>query len=190
MTEPPRRRRLGVLLACLAAAVGACGAPSATFQPAPPAWTPPSEWVTISNIEGSIQVTVPPYIRASDNHGAIFANEPPSAPGAAIPIQVLAEGPVIDDGPRAGEELLSWVERRLENPGKGVPSVTRVSLPAGSGIRYDRVDSAGTPTPWRIVVFAIDTPRGAAWLQLDGPPDKWAARAEDLEHVAMLFRLR
>jgi hypothetical protein len=179
-----------LLVACLAAAVAACDSPTTTPQPNANADSPPSDWVTVSNLEGSIQLALPPYIQAFDNHGAIFANEPPRAPGADIPIQVWAQGPITDDAPRPGEDLLAWVERRLENPGKGTPTVTNVSLPAGAGIRYDRVDSAGTPNAWRIVVFAIESPRGVAWLMLDGPPDEWAARAEDLERVALLFRVR
>jgi len=61
--------------------------------------------------------------------------------------------------------------------------------PAGGGIRYDRVDGAGA-LAWRIVVFAIETPRGFAWLQIDGPPESWAARAAELERVPLLFRVR
>ena len=179
----------GIVSFLALAAIG-CGGPNATPQPNLAVWSPPPDWVTVSNVEGSIQLTLPPNIQAFDNHGAIFANEPPRAAGAEIPIQVWAEGPVTDDTPRPGEDLLAWVERRLENPGKGTPTVTQVSLPAGAGIRYDRVDSAGTPNAWRIVVFAIETPSGVAWLLLDGPPDEWAARAEDLERVALLFRVR
>src|SRR5262245_56270946 len=138
-------RRL--LLACVAAAAAACGSPSATPQPNVALWTPPADWVTVSDAEASIELTLPPWIQVFDNHGAIFGNEPPRQPGAAIPLQLWAQGPVIDDGPQVGEALLAWVERRLDNPGKGVPTVTRISLPAGSGIRYDRVDSPGTPMP-------------------------------------------
>ena len=173
-----------------AAVLAACGSQVTSPAPADPVWTPPPGWVTVSNAESSFQLTLPPYIKVGDTRGAIFANEAPPPGQGEIPIQLWAQGPIIDDGPRPGEELVMWVERRLENPAKGVPTVTRVALPAGAGIRYDRVDGAGTPHPWRIVVFAIETPRGPAWLMIDGPPDEWAARATDLERIPMLFRVR
>ena len=179
-----------LLLACVAAVAAACGSSSATPQPNLAAWTPPPDWVTVSNTEGSIQLTLPPWLQVFDNHGAIFANEPPVAPGANF-VSLWAQGPAgIENQPLEGEDLATWTGRRLENPAEGVPTVTRVALPAGSGIRYDRIDSDASGYQWRIVVFAITTPRGAAWLQVDGPPDLWAARAEDLERVALLFRVR
>jgi hypothetical protein len=174
----------------VAVLLAACGSPLTSPAPAVPAWTPPPEWVTVSNAESTFQLTLPPYIQVGDRRGAIFANEAPPPGESEIPIQLWAQGPIIDDGPRAGEELDSWVERRLDSRVKGVPTVTPVSLPAGDGIRYDRVDAAGTPNAWRIVVFAIETPRGAAWLMIDGPPDEWAARANDLERIPTLFRVR
>ena len=159
-------------------------------RPNAAAWTPPPDWVTVSNVEGSLQITLPPWLQVFDNHGAIFANEPPSAPGANF-VSLWAQGPTgIENHPLQGEDLATWTTRRLENPAEGVPTVTRVALPAGAGIRYDRIDSDDSGWRWRIVVFAIETPRGAAWLQLDGPPDLWAARANDLEHVALLVRIR
>lgn len=183
-------RRLLLLCAVAAAGVAAaCGSPTATPQPNAAIWTPPSDWVTVSTVEQNIQLTLPPYILPFDTHGAIFANEAPPPGSTEVPIQLWAQGPVIDDGPRPGEEFVAWVERRTQNPAQGVPTVTAVSLPAGSGIRYDRVDREGTWS-WRIVVFALQTPRGAAWLMIDGPPDEWAARADDLERIPLLFRVR
>jgi hypothetical protein len=170
--------------------LAACGSQVTSPAPAAPAWTPPPDWVTVSNAESSFHLTLPPYIMVFDTHGAIFANEAPPPGQNEIPIQLWAQGPIIEDGPRPGEALLAWVERRLENPVKGIPTVTPVALPAGAGIRYDRVDGAGTAFPWRIVVFAIETPRGAAWLMIDGPPDEWAARADDLERIPFLFGVR
>jgi hypothetical protein len=144
--------------------------------------------MTVSNDERSLQLTLPPYILVGETRGSIFANEAPPPGQSEIPIQVWAQGPKIEDGPGAAEDLVDWVERRLESPVRGVPTVTRVALPAGAGIRYDRLDGAGTANPWRIVVFAIRTPRGAAWLMIDGPPDDWTARADDLERIPTLLR--
>jgi hypothetical protein len=173
-----------------AAVLAACGSPVTSPAPNAPAWTPPPDWVTVSDDAGSIQLTLPRSIEVFDRRGAIFASEAPPPGETDIPIQLWAQGPIIDDHPRDGESLVAWVERRLANPGKGVPTVTPVALAAGDGIRYDRVDSAGTDHPWRIVVFAIETSRGAAWLMIDGPPGEWAARAHDLERIPMLFSVR
>jgi hypothetical protein len=179
------RRRL---IVCLALATISCGSPPATRSPSAAAWTPPPDWVTVSGASG-VQLTLPPYIVPFDLQNAIFANEAPPPGTTEIPIQVWAHGPNNDERPRIGEGLVTWVERRLQNPARGVPTVTRVALPAGGGIRYDRVDSAGTPHARRIVVFAIETSRGAAWLMIDGPPDEWAERAGDLERIPLLFRV-
>lgn len=179
-----------LLLACIAAVALGCGTAEATPEPNAAIWTPPPDWVTVSNQEGSIQLTLPPYILPSDTYGAIFANEPPPNGGGEIPVQIWAEGPLIGGAPRHGEDLVAWVEQRLESPVKGLPTVTRVSLPAGSGIRYDRLDGFGTAQPWRIVVFALETQRGVGWLMIDGPSQEWAARADDLERVPPLFRVR
>jgi hypothetical protein len=181
---------LRLLVAWLAAAAIGCGSPSASAVPAAPAWTPPPDWVTVSNDEATFQLTLPPYILVGDRRGSIFANVAPPPGSSEIPIQLWAQGPVIDDGPQDGEDLFTWVDRRFETPFKGVPTVTRVALPAGAGIRYDRIDAAGTPNAWRIVIFAIETPRGAAWLMIDGSPDEWAARAGDLEWIPWLFNVR
>ena len=179
-----------VIAVIVTAVVTACGSSVASPAPAAPAWTPPPEWVTVSNAEGSFQLTLPPYIVVFDSRGAIFASEAPSPGQTAIPIQLWAEGPLIGGAPGPGDDLVAWIDGRLDSPVKGVPTVTRVALPAGEGVRYERVDADGTPNAWRIVVFAVETPRGAAWLMIDGPPDDWAARAEDLEWIPTLFRVR
>ena len=177
-----------LLLACIAAIVLGCGSPPVSADPNVAVWTPPPDWVTVSGSSG-IQLTLPPYIVVFDTQGAILANEAPPPGTSDVPIQVWAQAPSIDERPRDGEDLVAWVDRRLDSPVRGTPSVTPVSLPAGTGIRYDRIDAAGTPNAWRIVAFAIQTPRGAAWLMIDGPTDGWAARANDLERIAPLFRV-
>jgi hypothetical protein len=173
----------------LATALLGCAAPAPAPEPSL-AWQPPADWVIVSNAEGSFQVTLPPYLEVFDTQVAIFANERPRVPGGPIPIQLWAQGPVLEDRPGPGESLAAWIDRRLNSPVKGLATVTSIVLPLGAGIRYDRVDASGTPNAWRIVVFAIDSPRGIAWLMIDGPPDEWAARADDLERVPFLFRVR
>lgn len=105
-------------------------------------------------------------------------------------MQVMALGPRADDQPAPGQGLAAWIEGRLAQPGQGQPAVTRILLPAGPAVRFDRTDRAGTPLAWRILVFAIETPFGVAYLQFDGPPESWAARLGDLERVAQTIRFR
>jgi hypothetical protein len=178
-----------ILLVGVASTAWACGTPVASPVPAPDPWTTPPDWVTVSTVEGNISLTLPPWLQMFDNYGSIFANEPPPAPGAEIRMQLMVQGPKIDDGPRPGESVLDWIERRLEEPGRGVPTVTRVSLPAGPATRYDRLDVEGA-WAWRFMVFVVETPRGLAWLQFDGPPESWPTRADDLAHVVSSFRIR
>jgi hypothetical protein len=177
-----------LLLLSIASIVAGCGSPAPTRDPSAMAWSPPPDWVTVSGNSG-VQLTLPPYIFVFDVQNAIFANEAPPPGETDIPIQLWAQGPNTDEQPRNGESLAAWIERRLDNPAKGIPTVTPVSFPAGAGIRYDRVDSDASGWAWRIVVFALQTPRGVAWLMIDGPPDEWAARAADLERIPYLFRV-
>jgi hypothetical protein len=177
------------VFAGIAALVFGCGAPVTSPEPTPDPWTPPSDWVMVSTVEGTMSLTLPPWLQAFDNHGSIFAAEPPPAPGAAIPMQLMVHGPGVDDGLRSGENVLSWIERRLEEPGRGVPTVTRVTLPAGPATRYERLDMVGTTYAWRFLVFVVETPRGLAWVQFDGPPGSWPTRTEDLGHVVSTFRI-
>lgn len=178
------------IIASVAALALGCGSPTTSPEPAADPWTPPPGWVTVSSVEGNISLTLPPWLQTFDNGGGIFANEPPPGLGAQIPMQLMAQGPVIDDGPNPGESVLGWIERRLEEPGRGEPTVTRVMLPAGPATRYDRLDVVGTTYAWRFMVFVVETPRGLAWLEVDGPPDSWPTRAEDLSHLVSSFRVR
>ena len=68
--------------------------------------------------------------------------------------------------------------------------MSEVNLPSGRGVRFERIDRAGTPTEWRILAFAIRTPSGVAYLQIDGLPDAWPGHAEDVERIPFLLRFR
>jgi hypothetical protein len=172
----------------LATALLGCTAPAPAPEPTLP-WQPPADWVIVSTADGGLQLTLPPWLVVFDNHGAIFANEAPADPGGQIPVQLMALG-IVEDQPLPGESLEAWLSRRLSDPGQGVPSATRVVLPAGPALRYERIDRAGAPTAWHILVFAIETPRGVAYLQLDGTLAGFAARAAELDRIAFTFRLR
>lgn len=173
-----------MLALALGLGIVGCGAPGPTEAPA---WTVPPDWVTVSTAGGGLQVTLPPWLVVFDNVNAIFANEPP-LPGGEIPMQLMLLPPGSEIQPGSGQDLGAWVAARLQGTGQGTPTVRRVTLPAGPAVRFERIDRAGTRTAWRFLAFAIETPAGVAYLQLDGPPDGWAAREADLERIPTLLR--
>jgi hypothetical protein len=171
--------------------VTACGAPTTSPTPAAaPTIAIPEGWVTVSTAGAELQLALPPWLLVFDNSGAIFANEPPPAGSNDIAIQLMAVPPGVDTAPGPGEDLIAWIDTRPGDPGKGVPVVTEVNLPAGSAVRYERLDRAGTPTAWQILAFAIRTPSGIAHLMIDGLPDAWPGRAADIERIPFLLRVR
>jgi hypothetical protein len=174
----------------VALVVAACG--SQVMSPAPAAQVPvaPDDWVVVSTAGAELQMTLPPWLGVFDNSGAIFASEAPPPGTTEIPIQLMAVPPGMDAAPEAGGDLLAWLDTRLEDPGKGVPVVTEVNLPAGPAIRYARLDRAGTPTEWQILAFAIRTPSGVAYLMIDGLPSAWPAHADEIERIPFLVRVR
>jgi hypothetical protein len=173
----------------LAATLLGCAAPAPAPEPTL-AWQPPADWVIVSTTDGGLQLSLPPWLLVGDNNVVLFANEPPPAPGAQIPLQLMALGKV-DDQPIPGQDLGSWLADRLPGtPGEGVPLVAEVVLPAGPAVRFERVDRVGTPDAWHILAYAIRTHRGIAYLQIDGPEASWAARAAEVELIALTYRLR
>jgi hypothetical protein len=177
-------------------ALAACDSAAPTPAPDATTWSAPTDWKVVATDGGDLQLTLPPWLGVFDNRGAIFANEPPPL-GAEIPVQLLAKGPDRAAQLEFGANLVAWIELHvsgsahvLRNPGEGVPAVTRVRLPAGSALRYERVDRAGTALEWRFLVFAIQTPTGLAYLQFDGTATGWAERSAEFDHIAQLLRTR
>ena len=181
-------RRMALVAAAVLAGCGAQG--SAPESAAAPTALIPEGWVTVSTAGAEIQLTLPPWLQVSDNINAIFANEPPAPGGNAIPIQLMVVPPGIDADPGPGEDLVAWIDTRLDDAGKGLPDVDEVNLPAGPAVRYERLDRPGTPMAWRILAFAVRTRSGAVYLQIDGLPEAWPARAEDIERIPFLLRIR
>jgi hypothetical protein len=168
----------------------ACASPAYSPMPAAaPTAAIPADWLIVSTSGTELQLALPPWLLVSDNIGAIFANEPPRAGAREIPIQLMAIPPNADSQLGPGEDLGAWIERRLGDPRHGVPVVTQISLPAGSAVRYERIDRAGTPTAWHILAVAIRTPSGVAFLLIDGLPDAWPAHAVDIERIPFLLRI-
>jgi hypothetical protein len=169
--------------------LGACG--SQASLPGPVAVpTIPAGWVTVSTAGAEIQLTLPPWLVVFDNVNAIFANEAPREGESEIPIQLMAIPPGVDSDPGPGDDLVAWLDTRLNDPGKGVPVVTEINLPAGRAVRYERLDRAGTPTARHILAFAVRTRAGPVYLLIDGLPDAWPGHAEDIERIPLLLRVR
>jgi hypothetical protein len=189
----PGRRALGTsavawwAVVAAAAAIAACSGTSATPEPAPAVATVPPGWVTVSTSTRGLQLTLPPWLIPFDNVNVIFANEPPP-PGGPIAVQLRASGPSID-GPRAGEDVARWFDATLADAGAGAPMVTRVALPAGPAVRYERIDRAGTIQEWHFLAYGISTPSGFAYVIIDGSPGGWRRRAADFEWIARLLRV-
>ncbi len=184
-------RALAPLAVVAAVLLAACG--SRTSSPPPiVAATPtiPDGWVTVSTTDPAIQMALPPWLLVFDNMTAIFANEAPPPGTTEIPIQLMAMPPSANTQPGPNGDLVGWLETRLGEAGKGVAVVSEVTLPAGRAVRYERIDRAGTPTAWHILAFAIRTPSGVAYLMIDGLPNAWPARAEDIERIPLFLRVR
>jgi hypothetical protein len=180
----------------LIGAAAGCGSTIETPVPVSPAWTAPADWSVVSAATGDLQLTLPPWLIPFDRSGAIFANEPPPA-GGAIPVELMAQGPDRGAAQEFGRNPVAWIELRVlrpaqgaPHPGEAIPTVTRVQLPAGTATRYERIDRVGTALEWRFLAFAIETPTGLAYLQIDGTLPGWLARGAEFDHIALLLRTR
>jgi hypothetical protein len=168
--------------------LAACGSQAASPVAVSPTVSP--GWVTVSSAGAAIQLTLPPWLLVFDNTSAIFANEAPRQGESEIPIQLMAVPPGVDSNPGPRDDLVAWIDSRLNDPGKGVPMVSEIDLPAGRAVRYERLDRAGTPAAWHILAFAVRTRSGVVYLMIDGLPDAWPARVDDIERIPFLLRVR
>jgi hypothetical protein len=175
----PPGRILGRAVPLAVAAVLLAAACSVEAEPPLPTVPPvPAGWVEATN--GDLSVALPPWLVPFDTTAAMFANEVVD-PGAEW-IELMAEGPrTAEPQPGPNESLEHWLRERIEfGPGLGQPTIRQSNLPAGPTVAIERLDRAGTPLAWRIAAYAIRTPRGAAYLLIDGPPDRWANHADEL----------
>ncbi len=108
------------------------------------------------------------------------------ATGCSVP----REGPATAEPQPAAEGTQRWLEQRIEAPGSGVATVTRIRLPAGDAVFIERVDRAGTPLAWRLTAYAITSAGGTASLVIGGPPDAWAAHEDDIARIAAFVQTR
>jgi hypothetical protein len=181
-----RRHGRGAALAVAALLITAACSVDAE-PPLPTAPPVPAGWLEAT--DGDLSVTLPPWLVPFDTTAAVFANEV-IEPGAEW-IQLMAEGPgTAEPQPNPNETLEHWLRQRVDlGPGLGQPTILQVNRPAGPTVSIERLDRAGTRLAWRIAAYAIRTPRGVAFLQIDGPTDRWPARAADLALIPWLLRV-
>lgn len=177
---PGRMRTLALAAVLIATACSAEASPLPTHPPVPPGW------LNVANADLSLDL--PPWLIPFDTTGAIFANEVPDPESHWL--QLMAEGPrTAEPQPAAGESLERWLLRRLKSPAAGQPTMQQVNLPAGPALQMKRLDSPGTRLAWRFAAYAVHTPFGLAFLQIDGPPDTWVGREEELARIPWLMRV-
>lgn len=177
--------------------VAACGAsgPSAS-APAPAQTIParpavPAGWTSVASGAGDLRLVLPPDIESFETSGPIFANQPPPSTGGEW-IQLLAEGPrTVELQPGEGESLDQWLERRwlAGEPLRGETTIRSVLLPAGEAVELRTTLEPGTAHERAVILFAIRSPAGVAFLAIDGPPDQMDARAADLALIPMLLEI-
>lgn len=175
----PSRRMLewaGAAVATLLVLGGCASEPLTTIQTPP---TQPAGWITTASETRDLRLTLPDWLVVFESSGAVFANE--VRPAGEQGLQLMAEGPrTATPGPRSGENLRLWIERKVGAPGQGRPAFESIRLPSGPALVLGRVDRAGTPTAWRIMAYAIETDFGVAFLMIDGPHDMWAGHEDDV----------
>jgi hypothetical protein len=173
-----------VALAVIVSAAGCAATESSPPVTAPPV---PAGWATADN--GDLSLALPPWLVPFDTTAAIFANEVVD-PGAEW-VELMAEGPrTAEPQPGPRDSLEHWLRQRINfGPGLGEPVIRQVDLPAGPAVAIDRLDRAGTRLAWRLAAYAIRTPRGVGYLLIDGPPDRWVERADELALIPWFIRV-
>lgn len=178
--------RFGAVLVLFGLLVG-CSAGSSAEAPSPVALTappgPPADWAWIASDDDALWLSLPPWLGVFDTQGAIFANEI----GAGEGLQLMAEG-LAEQQPSPGG-IERWLAERVASNGAGHPTVELVDVPAGPAVRLHRLDRAGTPLAREVEAWAIGTPRGVAFLMVDGPPDAWLTHHEDVRRIVLLLRV-
>jgi hypothetical protein len=180
-----RRTIAALIFGVVAVVAGGCADAGPAGPPAPASTVPPG-WMTFTSDAGDLRVPLPPWMVPFDG---TFANEPPMHPGDPF-LEMILEGPrTAEPQPRPGDDLGAWLLAKTDLEAfEATPSPVR--LPAGPAVSLTRVIPNGTPTPWRVVAFAIASPSGVAFILIDGPANRWEARREELELIPWLVELR
>lgn len=149
----------------------------------------PEGWPTVTSGRGDLRLSLPPGFGVGDASGAIFANRIPGDDGRWV--QLMAEGPRAQDFPPPGpdEPLDDWVERRWlgsEEPLE-LPTTRTLLLPAGEALEWRgtiRADPVRT-----LLLYAIRTPAGVAFVAIDGPPEEMELLAADIDLILHLLEV-
>jgi hypothetical protein len=175
--------RLALSIVALGAAAACAPATGTLAQPGPPA-----VWILVTSDAGDLRIALPPWLVPFDTTGAIFANEIVAGGGQGV--EIMAEGPGVAEQQPGREGAEGWLRRRVEAPGAGHAEIVAMRLPAGDAVSLRRIEREGTPLVWRLAAYAISRPRGTAYLLVDGPPDAWTGREEDIERILELVIIR
>jgi hypothetical protein len=145
----------------------------------------PDGWIATLASSRDLRLTLPPYLGVQDVDGTVFANESPG--GNPSWLQVMAAGPTSAEQPRAGQSLESWLRSFLSQaPLVGVQT-RAISLPAGQAVELRAFAEEGTPEVAQIVLYAVQTADGAAFLWLTGRPEDFVNHAADLQLIPQLL---
>ena len=194
-----RAATVGTMIVAIAT-VG-CGASQASTPTPEPTEalrpTVPNGWSIITSDEGDVDVAVPPDFMVLSSAGGILAQPPIDEHVAVSTLELFVQGPALIDQPKAGESIDEWLGRTALVPRAGEGGVTAVAdrverelvLPSGRAFQVTVTAQPGTPDESRVAVYAIETAEGFAILRFIGfPPERLAARADEMSLVARLVR--
>src|SRR5687768_16006856 len=98
------RARLVMTLVAAVLVASGCGGTDPGSAPAPGATVEiPADWVTVTTVDGAMELTLPPWLIVSDTRNAMHAESPPTRPGRDSEFRVMAVEPGMTIG--AGEPL-------------------------------------------------------------------------------------
>jgi hypothetical protein len=188
-------RRLAIATA-LTAGIAACGVPRLTLAPLASVEIP-ADWVVVTTADGTMQLTLPPWLIVIDNRNAIHAQTAPPAAGAESLFRLFAVEPGMSIGPQKplqlgpGQDLETWITEWFRDTNLEVTATTTVvTVPAGVAVRYDGVEAPGTPTARRVVALALTRPNGIAYVHVVGPVAAWFAHEADVDRLVQTFWVR
>jgi hypothetical protein len=145
----------------------------------------PNGWVTTLASSRDLRLTLPPYLGVQDVDGTVLANESPG--GNPNWLALMAAGPASAEQPREGQSLESWLQSFLSRAPLGQVETRAVSLPAGLGVELRGLAAEGTPDETQVVLYAIQTDDGAAFLWLTGRPEDFVKHAADVLLIPQLL---
>lgn len=145
----------------------------------------PDGWILTLASSRDLRLALPPYLDVSSVDNGVMANEAPG--GNPDWLGVVAAGPATTQQPRAGQSLESWLLPFFDRGPHGAYQTRPISLPAGHGVELRVLVSAGPPDATQVVLYAISTDDGVAFLQFTGRPEDFVNHAADLALIPRLL---